>query len=284
MALRPDHFTFVSTMVRADAAIVLEPGKEYLVESRLLPVARREGHPSLDAFIDAAMKSSPGSPIRYLIVDALTTNETLFFRDFHPFEALRTEILPKVIEARQRERRIAIWSAAASTGQEAYSIAMMIREHFPQVAGWDVKIIGTDLSTTTLDVARSGSYSQLEVNRGLPAPYLVKYFQKLDGRWVLKEDVRRMAEFRQMNLIQAWPALPPFDLVFIRNVLIYFDTPTKQTILRKIKNTLLPHGSLFLGTAETTMNIDPEWMPTPAGRTTVFRLKSSLKAPLPKAA
>jgi chemotaxis protein methyltransferase CheR len=271
-------------MVRADAAIVLEAGKEYLVESRLLPVARREGHPNLDAFIDAAMKSSPGSPIRYLIVDALTTNETLFFRDFHPFEALRQEIMPKVIEARQRDRRITIWSAAASTGQEAYSIAMLIRDHFPQVAGWDVKIIGTDLSTTTLDVARAGSYSQLEVNRGLPAPCLVKHFQKVDGRWVIKEELRRMTDFRQMNLIQSWPAMPQFDLVFIRNVLIYFDTATKQQILKKIKGTLLPHGLLFLGTAETTINIDPEWAPTPVGKATVFRLKTAAEMAPRKAA
>lgn len=273
MPVRPDHFAFVSKMVRADAAIVLEAGKEYLVESRLLPVARREGHPSLDAFIEAAMKSAPGAPIRYKIVDALTTNETLFFRDFHPFEALRQEILPKLIESRARERRIHIWSAAASTGQEAYSIAMLIRENFPQLLTWDIKIIGTDLSTTTLEAARAGSYSQLEVNRGLPASLLVKHFDQVDGRWVIKESLRRMTDFRQMNLIQAWPLMPKFDLIFIRNVLIYFDTATKQQILGKIKGSLLADGLLFLGTAETTINIDPEWTPMPVGKSTVFRLR-----------
>jgi chemotaxis protein methyltransferase CheR len=275
MPLRPEHFQFVAQMVRADAAIVLEAGKEYLVESRLLPVARREGHAGLDEFLTAAMKSAPGSPIRYQIVDALTTNETLFFRDFHPFEALKSEILPQVIQARGADHHLTIWSAAASTGQEAYSIAMLIRENFPQLEKWDVKIIGTDLSQTTLDQARTGSYSQLEVNRGLPAPYLVKYFQKLEGRWVIKETLRRMAEFRSLNLIQGWPSMPQFDLIFIRNVLIYFDTPTKQQILRKLRGYLLPHGSLFLGTAETTINIDSDWVPVGVGKTTVFRPRAA---------
>lgn len=273
MPLRQDQFTFVCQMVRAEAAIVLEAGKEYLVESRLLPVARRENHPSLESYLDAVMRTPSGHPMRYQIVDALTTNETLFFRDFHPFEALRTEIVPKLIEQKGSTRKITIWSAAASTGQEAYSIGMLLRENFPQLASWDVRILGTDLSTTTLEAAKQASYSQLEVNRGLPATYLVKYFNKADGRWNLKDDIRRMAEFRPMNLIQPWPAMPPFDLVFMRNVLIYFDTATKQQILGRIKKVLLPHGMLFLGTAETTINIDPEWAPTPVGRTTVFQHK-----------
>lgn len=273
MPLRPEHFAFVSQMVRADAAIVLEAGKEYLVESRLLPLARQEGHATLDDFVAAAMKTPAGSPVRYRIVDALTTNETLFFRDFHPFEALRTEILPKLAAARAATRRITIWSAAASTGQEAYSIAMLIREHFPQLAGWNVRILGTDLSTTTLDAARAGTYSQLEVSRGLPATYLVKYFAKVDSRWVIKDDLKKMVEFRPMNLIAPWPALGPFDLVFIRNVLIYFDTATKQQILKKIRALLPPDGMMFLGTAETTINLDPDWAPVAVGRTMTFQSK-----------
>lgn len=271
MPLRPDHFAFVSQMVRTEAAIVLEAGKEYLVESRLLPVVRREGYADLGAFLDAAMKAPAGSTIRYQIVDALTTNETLFFRDFHPFEALRTEILPKLLVDKAMSKRITIWSAAASTGQEAYSIAMLIRENFPQLATWDVRILGTDLSTTTLDAARAGSYSQLEVNRGLPAIYLVKYFTKVEGRWQIRDDIRKMVEFKPMNLITPWPAMGPFDLVFIRNVLIYFDTATKRGILNRIKTVLQPEGMMFLGTAETTINIDPDWQPTPVGKSTVFR-------------
>jgi len=173
---------------------------------------------------------------------------------------------------RAAQRRISIWSAACSTGQEPYSLAMMIRENFPQLATWNVSILATDLSPTVLTQARAGSYNQFEVNRGLPAPYLFKYFQKQADRWVIKEDIRRMIEFRPMNLIEPWPIFPPFDIVLIRNVMIYFDVPTKQTILKKIRACLQPQGSLFLGTAETTINLDPAWTPTTHGKATVYRL------------
>ena len=272
MALSVPAFQFVSELVRREAAIVLEPGKEYLVESRLAPVARKAGFATLDEFLEHLRTAPRSSPLFYQIVDALTTNETLFFRDHHPFEALKKEILPQLIEARKNVRKLSIWSAAASTGQEAYSLAMLLRENFPQLASWNVRIFGTDLSTTVLDQAKSGSYSQLEVNRGLPAPLLIKYFEKIDSRWVIKEDLRRMCEFRPMNLTTPWPMMSPFDLIFIRNVLIYFDQPTKQGILKRMKAVLLPHGSLFLGTAETTIHLDPEWVPTKVGNTTVFRV------------
>ncbi|MFN8586789.1 MAG: protein-glutamate O-methyltransferase CheR [Candidatus Eisenbacteria bacterium] len=284
MALTPQAFQFVSDFVRREAAIVLEPGKEYLVESRLAPVARKAGFPTLDAFLDHIRTAPRSSPLMYQIVDALTTNETLFFRDHHPFEALKKEILPRLIEARKSVRKLSIWSAAASTGQEAYSLAMLLRENFPMLASWDVRILGTDLSTTVLEQAKSGSYSQLEVNRGLPAPLLVKYFEKADGRWIIKEDLRRMCEFRAMNLTTPWPMMSPFDLIFIRNVLIYFDQATKQGILKRMRGVLLPHGSLFLGTAETTINLDPEWVPTKVGNTTVFRVLGKGGAPATTAA
>lgn len=278
MALTMQAFQFVSDLVRREAAIVLEPGKEYLVESRLAPVARKAGFPTLDAFLEHIRTAPKSSPLLYQIVDALTTNETLFFRDHHPFEALKKDILPQLIESRKAVRKLSIWSAASSTGQEAYSLAMLIRDQFPQIASWNVRIIGTDLSTTVLDQAKSGSYSQLEVNRWLPAPMLIKYFDKVDGRWVIKEDLRKMCEFRAMNLTTPWPMMQPFDLIFIRNVLIYFDTATKQGILKRMKTVLLPHGSLFLGTAETTINLDPEWVPVKAGNTTVFRVAGAAAA------
>lgn len=271
MPIDPLAFKFVAELVRREAAIVLEPGKEYLVESRLMPVARREKYADLDAFFAAVMRSPEKSPLRYLVVDALTTNETLFFRDFHPFEALRTTVLPDLIPKRAHVRKLNIWSAAASTGQEAYTIAMLIREHFPELANWDVKILGTDLSQTTLAQARSGSYSQLEVNRGLPALYLAKYFTQCDDRWLVKEELRRMVEFKSMNLAQPWPVMPPFDLIFIRNVLIYFDQAMKTNILKRMHGCLHPHGLLFLGTAETTINLDPSWAPVKVGATVAFR-------------
>lgn len=286
MPLKDESFRFVSEMVRGDAAIVIEAGKEYLVESRLGPLARAEGFPGIDALVEAVRRNPATSPLRYKIVDALTTNETLFFRDFQPFEALRLEVIPRLLDARRSVRKLNIWSAAASTGQESYSLAMLLREHFPQLKDWQVQILGTDLSNTALDQARSGSYSQLEVNRGLPATYLIKYFTKVEERYMVKEELRRWCEFKPMNLIQPWPILPAFDLVFIRNVLIYFDTATKQSILRKMRGVLLPHGLLFLGTAETTINLDPSWVPVKVGKTVAFRHEAAAEggADLRKAA
>lgn len=283
MALSPQAFTFVADFVRREAAIVLEAGKEYLVEARLAPVARRAGFPNLEAFLTDLQKAPRTSPHFMMVVDALTTNETLFFRDHHPFEAMRQHVLPSLLESRAHVRKLNIWSAASSTGQESYSLAMLIREHFPQMSGWDVKITGTDVSPTALDQARSGSYSQLEVNRGLPAPLLIKYFTKVESRWLVKDELRRMCEFKPLNLIQPWPLMPAFDLIFIRNVLIYFDIPTKAAILKRMKGCLLPHGLLFLGTAETTINIDPEWSPVKVGNTTAFRCATA-PATAPKAA
>lgn len=275
-------FDFVSSLVRRHAAIVLEAGKEYLVEARLTPLAQREGFESLAAFIGALRKSSAEGPLHAKAVDALTTNETYFFRDFHPFEALRRTILPELIALREPTRRLTIWCAACSTGQEPFSVAMLIREHFPQLAGWQVEIIGTDLSPTVLKQAESGRYNQIEINRGLPAAYLVKYFTQQAGAWVLKPEIRRMVQFRPLNLIQPWPILPPCDLIFIRNVMIYFDVETKRGILKKLRTLLRPQGSLFLGSSETTMNLDPQWSPVPQGPTVVYRpTGAAAVAPLP---
>ena len=264
-------FSFVSTLVYGHAAIVLEPGKEYLVEARLTPLAQREGFASLAAFIAAMRKDRIPGPLHAKAVDALTTNETYFFRDFHPFEALRRTILPALLAQREASRQLTIWCAACSTGQEPYSLAMLLREHFPQLASWKVEIIATDLSPTVLLQAEAGRYNQIEINRGLPALYLVKYFVQQGTAWVLKPEIRKMVQFRPLNLIQPWPILPPCDLIFIRNVMIYFDVETKKTILKKLRHCLRPHGSLFLGSSETTLNLDPHWTPVPQGPTVIYR-------------
>lgn len=274
MAISTADFEYVSRLAHSEAALVIEPGKEYLVECRLGPLAQREGFTSLAEFVKHLRAEVKINGLHHRAIDALTTNETLFFRDFHPFEALRRSILPAVLEQRASSRRLAIWSAACSTGQEPYSLAMLLLEHFPQLAGWTVSILATDLSPTVLQRAREGTYSQLEVNRGLPASYLVKYFTKREEKWGIKDEVKKMVEFRPMNLIQPWPVMPPFDLVLIRNVMIYFDVVTKQTILRKIRNCLLPHGYLFLGTAETTANLDPEYRPVSFGKAVVYSVAS----------
>ena len=271
MAISQTDFNYVSRLAQSEAAIVLEPGKEYLVETRLSPLAQREGFETLAAFIQQLRNDSKVNGLHHKAIDALTTNETLFFRDFHPFEALRRFILPAILEQRATARRLTIWSAACSTGQEPYSLAMLLLENFPELAGWTVSILATDLSPTVLKLAQEGRYTQFEVNRGLPASYLVKYFVKQEEKWCVKDEVKRMVEFRPMNLIQSWPLLPPLDLVFIRNVMIYFDVETKKTILKRIRNCLLPHGYLFLGTAETTTNLDPAYQPVTFGKAVVYR-------------
>lgn len=264
-------FAFVSDLARRRAAIVLEPGKEYLVESRLGPLAKIEGFNSLNAFITAMRLSGASCPLQAKAVEALTTNETYFFRDFHPFESLRRTILPAIIERRADARQLSIWCAACSTGQEPYSIAMVIREHFPQLADWKIELIGTDLSPRVLAQAAAGRYNQIEINRGLPAPYLVKYFTQRDGNWFIKPEIAGMVRYQPMNLIEPWPILPACDLIFMRNVMIYFDVETKRTILQRLRGCLRPHGRLFLGSSETTLNIDPQWAPVTEGSTVVYR-------------
>ena len=278
MALSKIDFDYISRLAHTEAALVLEAGKEYLVESRLGPVALREGFASLADFIQQLRKEFKVAGLHHKAIDALTTNETLFFRDFHPFEALRQSILPLILGQRAEARRLTIWCAASSTGQEPYSLAMLLLEHFPQLASWSVSIFATDLSPTVLKLAKEGRYSQFEVNRGLPANYLVKYFTKDLDRWCLKDQVKKMVEFRPMNLVQPWPLMPPLDLVFIRNVMIYFDVETKKTILKKIRTCLLPHGYLFLGTAETTTNLDQSYEPVTFGKAVIYRVRPGAAA------
>ncbi len=274
MAITTTDFQFISDFARSNAAIILENGKEYLVESRLEPLAKQEGFGDITGLIEALKKDPSGSsPIYGKTVEALTTNETSFFRDFHPFETLRKHILPGLIESRKGTRSLKIWCAAASTGQEPYSIAMLIREHFPQLASWNVEIRATDINTKVLDTASQGSYSQFEINRGLPAIFLVKYFEQKDTRWVLKEDIRRMIKFSQLNLIKPWPFAGKVDIIFIRNVLIYFNGETKTGILGNIRRLLTPDGIMFLGGAESTINLDPNWSLVNHDRTTVFQPK-----------
>jgi chemotaxis protein methyltransferase CheR len=253
--LDPTDFEFVSSLVMKRSAIVLEPEKNYLVESRLLPLARREGLASVAELV-ARMRASSLNGLQQKVVEAMTTNETSFFRDLNPFEALRKAVLPELFQRRAAERRLQIWCGASSTGQEPYTIALVLREHFAAFADWKINIVATDLSTEILARACQARYSQLEVNRGLPAPLLVKYFQRQGTEWQLKEEVRRLVEFRQLNLIDPVWAIATSDIVFMRNVLIYFDVATKKNILKRIRQVLRPDGYLFLGGAETTMNLD----------------------------
>jgi chemotaxis protein methyltransferase CheR len=255
MPITANEFEQIRTLVRQQAGIVLEPGKEYLVDSRLQPLARREGFGAVADLI-TGLKGPMGAVLSQKVVDAMTTNETTFFRDVEPFEVLRKNVFPELIEARKATRRLHIWYAASSTGQEPYSVSMLIQEHFPQLLSWDLQQIATDISPSVLARAREGKYGQVEVNRGLPAHYLVKYFNKLGNEWQLKDPIRRMVRFEELNLIRTWPTMPEIDIVMIRNVMIYFDVDAKKQILGRIKRILRPDGYMFLGGAETTMNLD----------------------------
>jgi chemotaxis protein methyltransferase CheR len=263
-------FDYIRTLVRQRSAIVLEPGKEYLVQARLMPVARKQGLADIGALVDKLKEGD--AKIITEVVEAMTTNETSFFRDNHPFEALREDVLPEYLQSRKTQRALQIWSAASSTGQEAYTIAMTIREHFPQLSGWKVSILGTDLSQEVVDKAKEGKYAQIEVNRGLPSPMLLKHFERAGSSWRVKPDLRSAAEFRQMNLVAPWPSLPRMDIVFLRNVLIYFDVATKRDILSRVKRLMAPDGYLFLGAAESTLQFDGMFERVTRSRANCYRV------------
>jgi chemotaxis protein methyltransferase CheR len=269
--LDPSSFTFLSQFVREKSAIVLEPSKTYLLESRLMPVARQHGLESLPELV-AQLKSPGNRALAQQVIDAMTTNETSFYRDIHPFDALKTQILPSLLPKREKERTLNIWSNACSSGQEVYSIAMLLREHFPQLAGWKVRLIASDLSTSILKKAQMGIFNQTEINRGLPMQLLLKYFTKQGLNWQIKEEIRGGIEFQEVNLIERWPpTLPTMDIVFLRNVLIYFDPATKTSVLKRAKQLMRPDGYLFLGGAETTMNLEVPFSRETVGKATCYR-------------
>jgi chemotaxis protein methyltransferase CheR len=275
MQLSEFDFGFVCEIVKDEAAIVLEQGKEYLVESRLIPLAKTEGFSGLSEMLWAA-RSEEQPILKKKIIEALTTNETSFFRDYEPFEVMKTTLLPEVIGKRSKEKRLTIWSAATSTGQEPYSICMMLRDNFPQLTGWDIKIIGTDINRAVLHKAQQGIYSHFEINRGLPATSLIKHFDKKDKEWQIKPEIRKMVEFSELNLIKPFPpTLPRFDFIFLRNVLIYFDKETKRSILEKVRGVLKNDGYLFLGASETTLNIDDSFDRRVIGKTSCYFKKVS---------
>jgi chemotaxis protein methyltransferase CheR len=265
-------FDFVRTFLRCETAVVLEPEKQYLVESRLQSLAQRENIDSLETLV-GQLRSTALNGIHRKVVSAMTTHETSFFRDLHPFEALHKTVLPELLTRRAGSRQLNFWCGAASTGQEPYSILMLIHEHFPELLSWDFKFIATDICSEVVARARSGRFSQIEVNRGLPAAYLLKHFVRSGDEWEIQESLRRRVDFREMNLVKEWPLMPQLDLVFLRNVLIYFDIESKKTILAKIRRLLRPGGYLVLGGAETTFNLDDNFERVPIDRTSFYRLK-----------
>ena len=275
MTISTDAFTFVRELVRAESAIVLEPGKEYLVESRLVPLARTAGHPDVDAFVKELSSRRNPATLR-LVVEALTTNETSWFRDSDPFTALRQSVFPALAKTRPN-RQLRVWAAACSSGQEPYSI-LMTAQDTPELTGWKIDLLATDLSQEMLDRARTGQYSQLEVNRGLPATTLVRHFERSGLGWRISPALSAQVQFKQLNLMRPFPPLGKFDVVFLRNVLIYFDLATKRDILRRVRQVMAPDGHLFLGAAEMTMGVDDAWERVPAGRSSVYRIREEQRS------
>jgi chemotaxis protein methyltransferase CheR len=267
MSLTASDFTYVTGMVRQRSSIDLQPGKEYLVESRLAPVARSVGETDVAALVSRLRRGD--ERLSEAVVDALTTNETSWFRDTHPFQAFTQHLLPDV--ARPPNRGVTIWSAACSSGQEAYSLGMLLLDWMPMHPGISVQIIGTDISPRMVDRAAAGRYSQLEVNRGLPANYLVKHFDQEGREWVLKPAVRKLARFQRGNLAQPAVGVPPCDIVFLRNVLIYFDVDTKRTVLGHVRRVLKPGGYLVLGGAESTLTLDASFQRMELGKAVVYK-------------
>ena len=245
-------FAPIAAMLKARSGLTLGPDKLYLVETRLVSIMRREGARDLASL---AAKLSPGNALEREVVEAMTTNESLFFRDQKPFDALRQRVLPKLHAARAPGARLRIWSAAASTGQEAYSIAMLLADMSLQLGDRKIDIVGTDISRDALGRARAGAYSQFEIQRGLPMQMLVKHFQKEEQQWRIKPAIRNACEFREWNLLSDLRPLGQFDVVFCRNVLIYFDPTTKSRVLDAIATQMAPDGVLFLGGAETVLGL-----------------------------
>tara|TARA_R110000787_G_scaffold63679_3_gene143390 strand:- start:131418 stop:132230 length:813 start_codon:yes stop_codon:yes gene_type:complete len=263
--MTPDRFTYISELLRERSGLVLTPEKSYLLESRLTPLARRAEVADIDALIDL-MKTKRDVSLIEEVVDAMTTNESFFFRDIKPFDLFRDHVLPPLLEARADKKSFRIWCAAASSGQEPYSIAMTLLEQKTKLAGWNYEIVGTDISRSILDKAEKGVYSQFEVQRGMPITLLVKYFDQQGETWRIKPEVREKIKYKFFNLLENPAALGKFDVVFCRNVLIYFDQKTKGEVLARIASLMPVDGLLFLGGAETVLGVSNAFKPVPNQR------------------
>ncbi|HSV29628.1 MAG TPA: protein-glutamate O-methyltransferase [Candidatus Omnitrophota bacterium] len=262
--MRPEDFDFIAKMLKDRSGLVITRDKAYLLESRLTPVARKRGLKSLDDLV-ASMRTA-GEDLLREVTEAMTTNESFFFRDMKPFDQFKDLVLPALLQSRATKKSFRIWSAACSSGQEAYSLAMILKEEGARLAGWKIEIVGTDISNEMLEKAKAGLYSQFEVQRGLPINMLVKYFKKNNEMWQIDPAIRAMVQYREYNLLHDLKPLGQFDVVFCRNVLIYFDQPTKSRVLENISKNMPDDGFLYLGGAETVLGISDRFKPIPDQR------------------
>jgi chemotaxis protein methyltransferase CheR len=270
--MRAEDFDLLCGILKQRSGLVLSKDKVYLIESRLMPVARKHGFKKLEDLISSVRLRREESLLSQ-IAEAMTTNESLFFRDIWPFEVLRTKVLPRIVDNRPN-RTIRIWSAACSSGQEPYSISMVLKEQARRMDGWRFEVVATDLSREMLMKAKTGFYTQFEVQRGLPVTMLVKYFKQIGDKWQIDASIRSMVKFCEFNLLNDPRSLGRFDVVFCRNVLIYFDQATKKRVLERISQNMPSDGVLYLGGAETVLGVTDRFQPMP-GQRGVYCLSSA---------
>jgi chemotaxis protein methyltransferase CheR len=250
-------YEYLRTVVMRNSGNQVDPSRDYLFESRLQGLLRNRGLDSLAQLV-SALRTDSGTVLQRSVAEAMTINETSFFRDTPTFDYLREQLLPTIIENRRDTRTLRFWSAASSSGQEAYSLAMMMREHFPLLAGWKLEIFGTDISAEMIEKSSAGRYQRIEINRGLPARFLVKYLVRTGDEWEIHPDIKRLCRFQQRNLIQPATVQETFDVIFLRNVMIYFSQETRRQVLLNMHRSLRPDGVLFLGLSEQP-RMDSHW-------------------------
>ena len=252
--MNPTSFAYIQDLLHKKSGLALSEDKMYLLESRLMPIAKSKGLADLDA-LATHMKTGFDRALEKEVIDAMTTNESMFFRDSKPFDQFREVVLPALLESNAATKKIRIWSAACSNGQEPYSIAMCLKEEAAKLAGWNIEITGTDLCSKVLAKAREGVYSQFEVQRGLPIQFLMKYFQQVESQWQIKPEIRQMVTYKEMNLLESFAPLGQCDIILCRNVLIYFDESTKQQVLRNLARQMSPTSFLYLGSTESVFGV-----------------------------
>lgn len=270
MSISADDFQTVQKFLLNKSGISLASGKEYLVEGRLQTLVLSGKYDDLHALI-VDLARNPAGDLAMQVIEAMTTNETSFFRDRHPFETIRTAVIPDLLKSSESSKQIQIWSAACSSGQEPYSLAMLLADSFSWATDWEIKIVASDISEEMLEKCRSGLYSQFEISRGLPRHYLPRFLQRSGAQWQIKPEIRKNIEFRYLNLFEDWKGLPRFDIVFLRNVLIYFEADTKKDILGKMLKVLKPGGYLFLGSGEAPVGLENRLQPTDFSTSACFK-------------
>ncbi len=263
--MRSEDFELISGLLKQRSGLILPADKVYLLESRLTPIAHKRGLETLDDLVNE-VRLKRKEDLLVEITEAMTTNESFFFRDNKPFDLFKDTVMPQLIESRANQKRIRIWCAAASTGQEPYSLAIILKEMAAKLVGWKVEIVGTDISQQVLDKAKEGMFSQFEVQRGLPIQLLIKYFNQVGDLWQISDDIKTMVTYKMFNLLEPFSSLGSFDVIFCRNVLIYFDQPTKTQVLEKMRKLIPDDGTLFLGAAETVLGITDQFKPVQGQR------------------